>query len=422
MKKVTFSILLAVTFFSLGIRLFRLNEPKGYYFDEVYHVVTAVGYANNNPDAYNPFAAAPEEGTAYDWLHPPLAKLIQALSIKIIGDREIGWRLPGAIFGTAIIPATFILAYLAFGPLTAIFAALTISFENMTFAMSRITMNDVFITFFTVCGFIFALRSTRKWQVSDIFFASLFGGLAWASKWTGLYAMFAISFFILLNAVVIKRFSFSLFLLALVPPLVYLASYGQFWLQGHTIREFRELHKQIWWYQNRRDLAHSYGTTPLFCVPNGINGPKTWCPWILDTRPVYFSYQSYGLKAGYIYNLGNPIIFWGGVITVSFVLGKYLEERRKEYFLILIGYFIFWVPWIFSPRILFLHHYLPSLPFLAISVGFSLATIFKTPLKILAIVAVVVFALTFFYFYPISSGWPIIPGDIDKYMWLKSWR
>src|SRR3989344_5431728 len=140
-KLVIFIILL--TLFSLAIRLFRIGEPDHYYFDEVYHVVTARAYANNEPAAYDPFSPPPEEGTAYDWLHPPLA-----------------WRLPSVIFGTALVPATFILAFLLFGSTVAVFAALVIAFENLTLVMSRITMNDIFLTFFVVCSFVFAYLYT----------------------------------------------------------------------------------------------------------------------------------------------------------------------------------------------------------------------------------------------------------------------
>src|SRR3989338_9255296 len=155
-KKFPVIFIIALTVFSLFLRLYRITEPNRYYFDEVYHAVTAKAYADNNPAAYNPFSPSPKEGTAYDWLHPPLAKLIQALSIKIFGDVPLGWRLPSVIFGTAIIPATFILAYILFGPLVAIFASAVIAFETLTFVMSRITMNDVFLVFFVLVSFIFA--------------------------------------------------------------------------------------------------------------------------------------------------------------------------------------------------------------------------------------------------------------------------
>lgn len=436
--KFPFIFIIILTFFSLAIRLYRITEPPGYYFDEVYHAVTAKGYADNNPDAYDPFAKAPKEGTAYDWLHPPLAKLIQAGSIKIFGDNPVGWRTPSVIFGTLIIPATFILANLVAGPTVAILAAFVIAFENLTFVMSRIAMNDVFVTFFILISFIFGYLYVQKRKFKYLLLTSIFLGLSVASKWTGAYAILVVGAFTFFNVTkstskeswlrrhirlsLLPSEVLKLTLLIVVPLLIYFAAYGQFWLQGHSIQQFVDLHKQIWWYQNRHDLEHSYGTTPLYCVPKGLEGSKTWCPWVLNARGVYFSYEQYGEKAGYIYALGNPLIFWAGIIAVSFVIGKLIDERKKELVLILSGYFIFWVPWIFSPRILFLYHYLPSIPFLSISLGVLLAAIYQSKFKYLAILIILIFIATFFYFYPISSGWPIKPESIDNYMWLKTWR
>ncbi|OGD91985.1 hypothetical protein A3D81_02705 [Candidatus Curtissbacteria bacterium RIFCSPHIGHO2_02_FULL_40_17] len=421
-ERLAIVFIIFLTIFSLALRAYRLTEPNHYYFDEVYHAVTAKAYADNNKSAYDPFAPAPKEGTAYDWLHPPLAKLIQAGSIKIFGDVPLGWRLPSLIFGTAIIPATFALAYILFGPITAIFASTVIAFENLTFVMTRITMNDVFLVFFVLVSFIFAAIYVKTNKFKFLVMTSIFLGFSVASKWPGLYAVALIFGYLLWHQIKTRRFSLNLLLIFVIPSFIYVSSYGQFWLQGHSVRQFIDLHKQIWWYQNTPNLKHSYGTTPLYCVPEGLDGAKTWCPWVLNVRGVYFSYEQYDEKAGYIYALGNPLIFWAGIVAVSYVLGKFFEEKRKELALVLVGYFIFWIPWIFAPRILFLYHYLPSLPFLAISLGVSLTTIYQTKLKIFAFVILAIFMAAFFYFYPISAGYPIIPESIDKYMWLNSWR
>ena len=421
-NKFSIIFIVVLSVFSLALRAYRLTEPNHYYFDEVYHAVTAKAYADNNPAPYNPFSPPPKEGTAYDWLHPPLAKLIQAGSIKIFGDVPLGWRLPSLIFGTAIIPATFVLAYILFGPITAVFASSVIAFENLTFVMSRITMNDVFLVFFVLLSFIFASLYVKERKLGLLLLTSFFLGLALTSKWTSIYAILVIFGYIFWFDIRKNEFNLKTLFLLVLPAFIYLLSYSQFWLQGHSIRQFIDLHKQIWWYQNTRNLKHSYATTPLHCVPEGLDGPRTWCPWILDAKGVYFSYEPYGESAGYIYALGNPLIFWAGIIAVSYLLGKFVEERRKEYALILLGYFIFWVPWIFAPRILFLYHYLPSIPFLSIALGFSLAKLFRTKLAFLSIVILGIFILAFFYFYPISSGYPIEISAIDKYMWLKTWR
>src|SRR3972149_6500647 len=164
--------LTALIIFSAAVRLYRINEPARYYFDEVYHVVTAKAYAQNNPAAYDPFSPPPEEGTAYDWLHPPLAKLIQASSIKIFGDKPLAWRLPSAIFGTALIWETAILATVMLGKKAGLIAGLILAFENLTLVMSRITMNDIFIAFFSVCAFIFAAMYSKKQKFIWLFSSS----------------------------------------------------------------------------------------------------------------------------------------------------------------------------------------------------------------------------------------------------------
>lgn len=419
--RLTFLFIGILVLLSLSIRLFRIAEPQRFYFDEVYHVVTAEAYANNNKAAYDPFAPAPMEGTAYDWLHPPLAKLIVAGSIKILGDNTFAWRLPSAIFGTLIVLATFLLAYVWFGAKTAVFASLVVAFENLNLVMSRITMNDVFVAFFIVASFIFVAFYAKKRGLKFLFLTNLFLGLAIASKWTGVYAIAIIWGYLLFNLAKEKKFGAFFFLTFFIPPIIYFASYLQFWLDGYKLSDFINLNKQIWWYQNRHDLEHDYGTTPVYCVPKGLDGPKTLCPWILDARGVYFSYEDYGdNKAGYIYALGNPLVYWLGFAAIVYLL--IYRYRSKNVLLLLAAYFIFWVPWIFSPRIMFMYHYLPSLPFLSIALGVLLAKIYDGKFKAASIVVAFLIAVAFFYLYPISTGFPIQAENIERYMLFDSWR
>ena len=257
-QKRLFVFILSLLVFSFLVRIWRISEPNRYYFDEVYHVVTARAYSQNNPEAYDPFAPAPEKNTAFDWLHPPLAKLIQAGSIKIFGDKPLGWRLPSAIFGTGIVIATFFLASALFGPTVAIFASSAIAFENLIFVMSRITMNDVFVTFFTLVSFIFTYFYVTRGKVRDLVLTCVFLGLAVSSKWSGAYTIIACSVFILWSKLRVRKFDIRLIFLVLIPPAVYLLSFSQYWLQGHSFKQFIDLNKQVWWYQNREDLEHSY--------------------------------------------------------------------------------------------------------------------------------------------------------------------
>ena len=385
--------------------------------------MTAAAYADNNPQAYNPFAPPPKEKTAYEWLHPPLAKLIQALSIKAAGDTPIGWRLPSVIFGTAIIPAVFLFSFLLFGPVVAVFSTLVISFENLNLVMSRIAMNDIFVTFFILSSFIFTVLYRRSGKTRYLILTAIFLGLSASTKWTGIYAIGIVFGYLVFYDARKRSFKFRHLLLLILPAAIYLASYGQFWLQGHTVLDFINLHKQIWWYQNRRDLVHPYGTTPIFCAPKGLVGDKYFCPWVWDVRPTYFSYEQYGENSGYIHALGNPLVFWFGSAAVLYFVVTVLHRKKSEgLILVLLGYFAFWVPWVFSPRILFLHHYLPSIPFLATCLGLGIAKIWQSKFKLAAILIVGLIALAFFYFYPITSGYPIKTASIEGYMWFKTWR
>jgi len=94
------------------------------------------------------------------------------------------------------------LATVMFGKKAGIFAGLILAFENLTLVMSRITMNDIFIAFFSVCAFIFAAMYSKKQNLIWIVLTSVFLGLAIASKWTGVYALiivFAFLFFVMLK-------------------------------------------------------------------------------------------------------------------------------------------------------------------------------------------------------------------------------
>jgi dolichyl-phosphate-mannose--protein O-mannosyl transferase len=269
-------------------------------------------------------------------------------------------------------------------------------------------------------------------------------GFSLATKWPGIYAVAICFLFIMFSWIRSKDLDIRRFLFFLIPPLFYLLGYLQYFLQGHSFiypsdikalilspfsdvspsyrSDFLKLHQQIWWYQNKHDLEHPYGTTPIYCVPKGLNGPKTFCPWVLDTKPVYYSYEQYDEKAGYIYALGNPLIFWAGLASVIYLFYILIKTRDSKLLFVLLGYFIFWVPWIFSPRIMFLSHYLPSIPFLAIALGISFNKLYISGYKYVVYSMIALFIFAFFYFYPVTSGFPIEVSTIDKFIWIRSWR
>ena len=118
-----------------------------------------------------------------------------------------------------------------------------------------------------------------------------------------------------------------------------------------------------------------------------------------------------------IYAIGNPLVFWFGLTSVILSFLYALKERNKKLGLIVFSYLIFFVPWALSPRIMFLYHYLPSLPFLAIATGYVLRR------NLILVIPVFISSfILFIYFYPHWAGINI-PLWLDaSYYWIASWR
>ncbi len=391
----------------------RLDVPDTYYFDEVYHAFTAQAYSQNDPRGYEWWHTAPQ-GFAYEWLHPPLAKLIQAGSIWIFGDKPFWWRFPGVIFGTATGVLLYALGKRFFGRVVGLFALIFWTFDGLSFTASRITMNDIFLTFWVVLAFYLFLSKKPAWQIAFV------AGLALATKWSGFFAVgiLAVLWIVLrvkdkgsLREIIKGSVAFLV-----IPPLVYVVSYTQFFLQGHTLAQFYELHQQIWWYQNNLTATHPYSSVPL--------------EWLFMMRPLYAFTQSVDDKVANIYLMGNPFLFWGGLAASIWVFANLMIKRLKHRLegeditlgIILLGYLGMFIPWAFSPRIMFFYHYLPALPFMFLLLAWVLGRMWESGNRLLVIGYLSLVLLVFIFYYPHWSAFPV-PQSIDKfYYWFSSWR
>ncbi len=81
---------------------------------------------------------------------------------------------------------------------------------------------------------------------------------------------------------------------------------------------------------------------------------------------------------------------------------------RDRFLIVLLGFFVFWLPWIFSPRIMFLYHYSPSVPFLCLSLGYQIDLMLR--LKKSRYIGFTILALVvvgFLIVYPMITGVPL---------------
>jgi predicted membrane-bound dolichyl-phosphate-mannose-protein mannosyltransferase len=387
-------MLIGVLVFSFATRVYNLSKPDKEYFDEVYHAFTAKLMLQADPKAWEWWNPNPE-GFAYEWTHPPVAKLGMELGMKVFGENSFGWRIPGAILGAGSVFLVYLLARLIFNDeLVGILSAATFSLDGLPLVASRIGMNDAYLLFFVLLSLYFYLRDKN-------FLSALFLGLALASKWSGLWS---VPIFVVSHFVFKKKFRRSYLWFLFLPPLVYVASYTQMFLTGHGFDIFIGDQKQMWWYHTRLRATHAYSSL--------------WWSWPVMARPIWLYTDSLADgRVSNIYAMGNPIVFWTGFAALVSTAYRALVERSKKLGWVVFSYLVFFTPWAVSPRIMFLYHYLPSIPFLSIALAFVLR---KNP-KLVPYFLISSFLL-FFYFYPHFAGIEV-PRSLDNsYYWFESWR
>lgn len=366
--------------FSLLVRLYMLNSPNAYVFDEVYHAFTAKEYLKGNTEAWDPFAKPPE-GVAYEWLHPPIGKEIMSFSMMIFGSTSPwAWRLPGVLFGTFAIWLVYKICVLLFeNPTLGLVSAFIYSMDGLSFVQSRTGMNDIYVTCFILISLWFFIKNR-------FIFSAIFLGVAIATKWPGIF-LFGVYAVLLTSKLKFKPFLFFV----IIPPLIYLFSYTPYFLLGYDYKNLIELHKQIWWYQTTLRATHDYASP--------------WWSWPFNLYPVWY-YVSYANdRIANIFASGNPIVFLGGFISILFLIFDFFKKRLRSLLVIILCYFAFWLPWAFSPRIMFLYHYTPSLPFLSIAFGYQLYQIKKTPGANLVFYGLLTLVfVSFMLLYPFLTG------------------
>ena len=416
-------ILIAIASFFL--RVINLGNPKGFVFDEVYYVDGARDFLKYGVEV----AGSKPEFV----VHPPVGKWCISLGIKIFGDNEFGWRIMAAIAGTLIILIAARLAHeLFFSPfLTAITAAL-LAFDGLLLVHSRTALLDLFLTLFILIAVYFWFRE-QNWH------ASIFFGLALATKWSALYFIFllaVVSLYRLLreNRVTnsIRTIAMQITQFGLIPLGIYLATwFGWFasnrgWDRTYASNPLSSLiyyHKQMLDFHTSLVEKHAYQANP-------------W-GWLIMRRPTSFYYESptgCGSKscAQEVLALGTPVLWWSATIALVALIGLwawqfYHRNIDKKLSLILLSVVAGYLPWFFfQKRTVFSFYAIVFEPFLILAVVYC-AKLFidrsKNPAnaQVIIIGFVAVVFLNFLYFLPLYLGEVITYAQWHMRMWFTSW-
>src|SRR6185295_16007438 len=118
--------------------------------------------------------------------HPPLGKLILALSMLVFGDNGIGWRIPSVIAGMTALGAVYLIVRAAGETVwLAILAVAFLAFDNLTLVHGRIGTLDMLVLAPMLVGAWLALR--ERWVLAGIFLA-----VALLVKLTAVFGLLAI--------------------------------------------------------------------------------------------------------------------------------------------------------------------------------------------------------------------------------------
>jgi dolichyl-phosphate-mannose--protein O-mannosyl transferase len=363
--------LIALIIAAFATRLWALFTPNAVVFDEVY---------------FKGFAAHYMDGQYYFDIHPPLGKLLLGGFGHLLGltpasmldGTALGLRLLPAIAGALLVPLVWgILRRLGASRAFAFLGAFLLLLDNALLVESRFIV--IYLSVFWIHFHLLPKTGDGDAFMTQRFQSTLVGNPSYKSS---------------------AHVSF--------------------------VDKFLELNVEMYHANQTLTATHPYGSH--------------WYSWPLEQRPIYYwqgDTQGDG-RQGNIYLLGNPAIWWGVWIAIFAGLGyAWTTKRRLRPATISalavagVAYFINLLPFVAVARVMFLYHYFFSLIFsiiFAVMLWNDLASNAKgrtltTPRQRQIYAAVlIIIALTFLYFLPISYGTPLTPGGLQAHMWLHSWR
>lgn len=387
------------------------------YFDEIYFARTAYEYAKGLP--------------AYEWVHPPLGKLLMAIPIALFEMSPFYYRFMGNIAGILMIPVFYILAKRMFGKTKyAFLAGILLCMDGFHFAHTRMATVDSFLVLFILLSFLFLYEYFLLKEVS--FFSkmlrlglcALFMSLAICVKWTGLFAAVALAilFFVFFFKNYIhhkkidqegkKTIGFCILFFVLFPIFLYLSLYLCFpnmqYYPTRNIKEIFEITLHMYFYHSSLQDPH-----PFY---------SSFYTWPLMLRPVWYYVREIGTMKSTISGFGNPVLWWCSTFSLFYLFYRCIRKDRNAFFL-LIAYLCLVLPYVRISRGMFLYHYFPALPFAFLALVYLVYKVTERMKNNIFYLFILVLAcFFFFYFFPIVSGMKMPIADLEQRKWLSSWH
>ncbi|MFJ4842410.1 dolichyl-phosphate-mannose--protein mannosyltransferase [Streptomyces sp. NPDC088746] len=507
---------LLVALFAGVLRFWNLGSPKAVIFDETYYAKDAwalvnQGYEGSWPKDVDKLILGDPSSVDIPVdpgyvVHPPVGKWIIGFGEQLFGFTPFGWRFMVAVLGTlSVLMLCRIGRRLFRSTFLGCLAGTLLAVDGLHFVMSRTALLDLVLMFFVLAAFgCFLLdrdRTRRKlaaalpvdeegvlrpdahiaetlrlgwrpWRIA----AGLMLGLAFATKWNGLYILAAFGVMAVLWDVGARRTAGAVqpyravVLRDLLPAFVstvpvaigtYLVSwtgwivtdkgYYRNWAategKGGSWTWLPDWLRSLWHYENQvyefhvgLTSGHTYQSNP-------------WS-WIVLGRPVSYFYEektgclesSSGKCAREVLALGTPLLWWAACLALLYVLWRWAFRRDWRAGAIACGVAAGWVPWFFyQERTIFLFYAVVFVPFLCLAVTMMIGALLgpaagtgtkhrlgmdtadptgerrRTLGAIAAGVLVLLIVWNFIYFWPLYTGTSIPEDSWRDRMWLDTW-
>lgn len=422
-------------------------------------------------------------------VHPPVGKQLIAIGEALFGYNGVGWRFTSAVLGVLLVALVVrIVRRISRSTMIGSIAGLLLIADGVSFVAARTALLDSFLTFFVVAAFgaLIVDRDQVRERMHNAllegriaetpwgprlgvrwwrFGAGVLLGLAFATKWSGLYYIVFFGAMSLAFDVAARRayrvprpwfgvirrdLGPSAYVFALIPFAVYLASYAP-WFSSETAVNRYEVGQSIGerqWFQPPdaiRSLWHytykAYHFHSTLTNSAGNHHPwesKPWT-WPMSLRPVLYAIDNQNVpgcgtascvKA--VMLVGTPAMWWLAVPVLVYAAWRAFVRRDWRYAVVLVGYGAGFLPWFADiDRQMYFFYAVPMAPFLVMAIALVLGDILHAPnqsaerrtLGLIVVSGYVALVITnFAWLYPVLTGIPISQSTWNMEIWLPSWR
>lgn len=501
------------------LRFWNLGKPDAVIFDETYYAKDAWALVNQGYEGAWPkdidksILADPSKvqipvDPGYV-VHPPVGKWIIGAGEQLFGFTPFGWRFMVAVLGTlSVLMLCRIGRRLFRSTFLGCLAGTLMAVDGLHFVMSRTALLDLVLMFFVLAAF-GCLVTDRDWarrrlaaalpvdadgvmrpdaRIAETLrlgwrpwrlMAGLMLGLAFGTKWNGLYILAAFGVMTVLWDVgarrtagavqpyvaVLRRDLLPAFV-STVPVAIgtYLVTWtgwivtdkgyyrnwaategkgGWFTWLPDWLRSLWHYEYQVYEFHVGLTSGHTYESNP-------------WS-WIVLGRPVSYFYEEQagcaasatGKCAREVLAIGTPMLWWASCFALLYVLWRWFFRRDWRAGAIACGVAAGWVPWFFyQERTIFLFYAVVFVPFLCLAVTMMIGAMIgpaaqvrpgkdlggpglatgdpsgerrRTLGAVAAGVLVLLIVWNFVYFWPLYTGTSIPDTSWRDRMWLDTW-